>query len=57
MKFEQSVNPYSKLFCICPVTPEDYEPPGFQPTSCDDFEFESSAVNVKVGDVTTPFHS
>lgn len=50
--------------CVCdmtpgvvPVTPDDYEPPGFQPTSCQDFEFDSSAVNVRVGDVSTPFHS
>ena len=50
------------LICICfcliiAVTPEDYEPPGFQPTTSQDFEFDSSAVNVKVGDVNTPFHS
>lgn len=46
-----------KLYYYDAVTPEDYEPPGFQATSCEDFEFESSAVNVKVGDVSTPFHS
>ncbi len=39
------------------VTPEDYEPPGFQPTSSENFEFEESAVNIRIGEVATPFHS
>ena len=38
------------------VTPEDYEPPGFQPTTSESFEFEESAVNIRIGEVATPFH-
>ena len=39
------------------MTPEDYNPPGFQPTSGDDFMFEGNPVSIRVGDVNTPFHS
>ena len=35
------------------VTPEDYEPPGFQPTSDEDFAFKDDTTNIKVGDVYT----
>jgi len=39
------------------VTPEDYEPPGFQATTSDDFLFEDNPVTIRVGDVNTPFHA
>ena len=35
------------------VTPEDYEPPGFQATSDEDFVFKDETTNIKVGDVLT----
>ena len=35
------------------VTPEDYEPPGFQATSDEDFAFKDETTNIKVGDVLT----
>ena len=35
------------------VTPDDYEPPGFQATSDEDFAFKEETTNIKVGDVLT----
>lgn len=46
-----------KLLYYDDVTPHDYEPPGFQPTTSDDFAFKEDAMNIRVGDVSTPFHS
>ena len=37
----------------CVVTPEDYEPPGFQATAEEDFAFKDETTNIKVGDVLT----
>ena len=37
-----------------PVTPEEYEPPGFKPTPADEeIEFKDEPVTIKVGDVST----
>ena len=35
------------------VTPSDYEPPGFQATTTDDFIFTEKPMNIRVGDVDT----
>ena len=51
----------SVCVCVCtctiisnPVTPEDYEPPGFKPTPADEeIEFKDEPVTIKVGDVST----
>ncbi|XP_064602298.1 uncharacterized protein LOC135468143 [Liolophura sinensis] len=45
-----------KLLYFDEVTPEDYEPPGFRPSDSDTFVFEEQPMNIKVGDVATPFH-
>ncbi|KAL5502281.1 hypothetical protein EMCRGX_G009027 [Ephydatia muelleri] len=42
-----------KLLYYDDVTPQDYEPPGFQPTTSDDFTFKEEAMNIRVGDVST----
>lgn len=39
------------------VTPADYEPPGFKEGECDNLWFEGMAVNFKVGEVQTAFHT
>nr|XP_045625902.1 uncharacterized protein LOC123775091 [Procambarus clarkii] len=39
------------------VTPEDYEPPGFKEGGHGGCMFESEPINIKVGDVTTRFHT
>ncbi|XP_041365115.1 HORMA domain-containing protein 1-like isoform X2 [Gigantopelta aegis] len=46
-----------KLFYYDDCTPADYEPPGFKACESDSFTFEEEPMNIKVGDVTTPFHS
>ncbi|KAK7481867.1 hypothetical protein BaRGS_00026893 [Batillaria attramentaria] len=46
-----------KLLYYDEVTPVDYEPPGFKPSTHDSFHFEEEPVNIKLGDVSTPFHS
>lgn len=46
-----------KLLYYDEVTPEDYEPPGFKPADSPFFYFKSDPINIKVGDVSTPFHS
>lgn len=46
-----------KLCYYDEVTPEDYEPPGFQATSSEEFGYEEAPVTIKVGDVNTPFHA
>ena len=43
----------SKELCAHLVTPENYEPPGFQATLDDDFAFKDETTNIKVGDVFT----
>ena len=35
------------------MTPEDYEPPGFQATTDEEFAFKDDTTNIKVGDVLT----
>lgn len=39
------------------VTPADYQPPGFKEGECDSLWFEGVAVNFRVGEVETPFHT
>ncbi|XP_023242584.1 meiosis-specific protein HOP1-like [Centruroides sculpturatus] len=46
-----------KLLYYDEVTPADYEPPGFKPADSPYFYFKSDPINIKVGDVVTPFHS
>ncbi|KAL3842591.1 hypothetical protein ACJMK2_020585 [Sinanodonta woodiana] len=46
-----------KLLYHDDVTPSDYEPPGFKAAETDNFVFEEEPMNIKVGDVATPFHS
>lgn len=46
-----------KILYYDEVTPADYEPPGFKPSTCDSFRFQDEPVNIKLGDVSTPFHS
>lgn len=46
-----------KLLYYDEVTPLDYEPPGFKHTANDFFIFVEEPLNIKVGDVSTPFHT
>ncbi|XP_076115674.1 uncharacterized protein LOC143083287 [Mytilus galloprovincialis] len=46
-----------KLLYFDDLTPGDYEPPGFKAAQTDSFQFEEEPMNIKVGDVTTPFHT
>ncbi|KAL8614655.1 hypothetical protein ACOMHN_037708 [Nucella lapillus] len=39
------------------LTPAHYEPPGFKSSNYDSFQFEDEPVNIKLGDVATPFHN
>ncbi|XP_078334511.1 uncharacterized protein LOC111129293 isoform X2 [Crassostrea virginica] len=45
-----------KLLYYDDVTPSEYEPPGFKPSTCTDFQYEEEPVTINVGDVATPFH-
>ncbi|XP_061174879.1 HORMA domain-containing protein 1-like [Saccostrea echinata] len=45
-----------KLLYYDEVTPPEYEPPGFKPSTCTDFKYEEEPVTINVGDVATPFH-
>ncbi|KAK7099160.1 HORMA domain-containing protein 1-like isoform X2 [Littorina saxatilis] len=46
-----------KILYYDEVTPADYEPPGFKASDFDAFQFHDEPVNIKLGDVETPFHS
>jgi len=46
-----------KLTYYDDVTPEDYEPPGFTAADNENFNFDEEPMNIKVGDVQTPFHT
>ncbi|XP_035827027.1 HORMA domain-containing protein 2 isoform X2 [Aplysia californica] len=46
-----------KLFYYDEVTPADYEPPGFKPSSDDAFVFQDDATNIAIGSVSTAFHT
>lgn len=46
-----------KLLYYDEVTPVDYEPPGFKQSASDSFSFLEEPLNIKVGDVSTPFHT
>lgn len=41
---------------VFPVTPQDYQPPGFREAEGDVLEFEKEPVKLTMGEVTTPFH-
>ncbi|XP_062569399.1 HORMA domain-containing protein 1-like [Saccostrea cucullata] len=45
-----------KLLYYDDVTPPEYEPPGFKPSTCTDFKYEEEPVTINVGDVATPYH-
>ncbi|XP_031561323.1 HORMA domain-containing protein 1-like [Actinia tenebrosa] len=46
-----------KLLYYDEVTPSTYQPPGFKETTMDNFQFHEEPMNIKVGDVSTPFHT
>jgi len=46
-----------KLLYYDDVTPEDYNPPGFKEAECDEFHFKEEPMSIKVGDVSTQYHS
>ncbi|XP_066933972.1 HORMA domain-containing protein 1-like [Clytia hemisphaerica] len=46
-----------KLVYYDEITPEDYNPPGFKECATDEFAFKEEPMNIKVGDVATPFHA
>ncbi|XP_033751902.1 HORMA domain-containing protein 1-like [Pecten maximus] len=46
-----------KLLYYDDCTPADYEPPGFKPAQSDTFVFDEEPMNIKVGDVSTQFHT
>uniref|UniRef100_A0A3Q4GFQ6 Zebrafish testis-expressed 38 n=1 Tax=Neolamprologus brichardi TaxID=32507 RepID=A0A3Q4GFQ6_NEOBR len=46
-----------KLYYYDEITPADYQPPGFKEGECDSLWFEGVAVNFRVGEVETPFHT
>ncbi|XP_076315702.1 uncharacterized protein LOC143228316 [Tachypleus tridentatus] len=46
-----------KILYYDDITPPDYQPPGFMDCNTDCFFFKSVPICVKVGDVTTPFHT
>jgi len=39
------------------VTPQNYQPPGFKEDDNGTLIFEREPVNLKIGEVVTPFHS
>ncbi|MBN3313128.1 HORM1 protein, partial [Atractosteus spatula] len=45
-----------KLYYYDDVTPADYQPPGFKEGECDSLWFEGRFVNLKMGELQTPFH-
>lgn len=40
-----------------PVTPQDYQPPGFMEANGDTMVFEKEPVRLTMGEVATPFHT
>ncbi|KAK2845117.1 hypothetical protein Q5P01_011776 [Channa striata] len=46
-----------KLAYYDDVTPQSYQPPGFQEADCDTMEFEREPVKLTMGEVVTPFHT
>lgn len=59
-----------RIVCVCltycssvclsvsvPVTPQDYQPPGFKESDGDTLEFEKEPVKLTMGEVVTPFHT
>lgn len=45
------------VFDSFPVTPQDYQPPGFKEAEGDTMEFEREPVKLTMGEVATPFHT
>ncbi|XP_035207798.1 HORMA domain-containing protein 2-like isoform X2 [Stegodyphus dumicola] len=46
-----------KLLYYDDITPPDYEPEGFEPSSTTKFQFPEKAVNILLGQIATDFHS
>lgn len=46
-----------KLLYYDENTPPEYEPPGFTRSKTDNFFYKGKPVNIKVGEVSTPFHT
>ncbi|XP_032220667.2 uncharacterized protein LOC5519805 isoform X2 [Nematostella vectensis] len=46
-----------RLYYYDDVTPSSYQPPGFTEATSSAFEFADEPMNIKVGDVSTPFHT
>jgi hypothetical protein len=46
-----------KLLYYDDITPEDYEPPGFEAADKDSFTFRGKPISISAGQVVTPFHS
>ncbi|XP_078663704.1 uncharacterized protein LOC144906888 isoform X1 [Branchiostoma floridae x Branchiostoma belcheri] len=46
-----------KLLYYDDVTPSDYQPPGFKPADSEGFMFNCEPMNIKVGDVSTQWHT
>jgi len=42
---------------LSPVTPQDYQPPGFKEGGSDIMVFEKEPVKLCIGEVVTPFHT
>ncbi|CAH1250842.1 HORMAD1 [Branchiostoma lanceolatum] len=46
-----------KLLYYDDVTPSDYQPPGFKPADSEGFLYNCEPMNIKVGDVSTQWHT
>lgn len=62
--FVLNITAVSFLFCslrllsVCfPVTPQDYQPPGFKEADSNTIIFEREPVKLNMGEVVTPFHT
>lgn len=42
---------------LSPVTPQDYQPPGFKEAEGDTLVFEKEPVKLTMGEVVTPYHT
>lgn len=42
---------------LLPVTPQEYQPPGFKEGTSDGITFEKEGVRLTMGEVVTPFHT
>lgn len=53
----KTISQFFSLFVSLPVTPQDYQPPGFKEADGDTMEFEREPVKLTMGEVVTPFHT